>query len=118
MSAHAQGDKTTFRITRIPEEYDQERLSQAIEHLFSLGRSDFRVHSLASDASYEEDPQRRIATISFRTRPELLEESSAKAGEWQFDVQSSQTDHSAPLHEPTYIYFDLHFHGFTPLSLV
>ena len=107
-----------FRITKIPEEFDQGRLSQMVVDVLGLRTPDFKVHSFASDVSYEGEPEWRVATISFRVRPHLLEESLLKGGKWSFALQSSPTDHSAPTNEAERIYFDLHFKGFTPLSPV
>ena len=116
VATRAQWDKKPFRITRIPGDYDQDRLSQVVMDLLKLKISDFKIHSLATDVSYEGDPEWKVATISFRIRPPFLEESLVEGGKWSFTLQSSPTYQSSPGEESSRIYFDLHFKGFTPLS--
>ncbi|MCJ1334586.1 hypothetical protein MMC10_011298 [Thelotrema lepadinum] len=105
-------DKVTYRITRIPEEFDLPRLSQAIKSLFELEDAMFKLHSLAIDATDETEPRTKVATISFRTIPARLQSSLHHADEWDFDIPLSPTDPT----NCSRIYLDTHFKGFTPLS--
>ena len=105
-------DRTTYRITRINEAFDMPRLSQAIQSLFQLKDNQFKIHSLAYDASDETEPPWKVATISFRTRPTHMQNSLDDQSQWGFEIRSSLTDPT----ECSRIFFDTHFNGFTPLS--
>lgn len=99
-------DKTTFRVRKIPEEFDKDRLLNTIVTLFDLGSpSEAKVHSLAF--SYEHD---KVATVSFHNRPvALLKESlPQESSSWSFVLPESENGDQ--------IWFDTHFRGFTPLS--
>ena len=102
----------TFRVTKIPGDLDLPRLSQVVKDIFELGKTEFEIHSLASDASDETEPWWKAATITFRVRPTLLKAEIGTPDEWLFDLPSVVGTQSAcgPIH------FDTHFNGFTPLS--
>ncbi|MCJ1313277.1 hypothetical protein MMC25_006954, partial [Agyrium rufum] len=102
-------DKTTYRITKVPETFDLSRLTQAIRSLFELNVDGFQIHSLASDASDDTEPRWKVATISFRVRPAPLHSLLCTADGWGFDLPSSPAERDR-------MYFDTHFNGFTPLS--
>ena len=97
-------DKTTFRVTKIPEELDKKSLSEVIVPILELdGIDEIKIHSLSFDAVNEEEFNYKIATVSFRVRPILL---SPDLNEWEFELPDDNCR----------IYFDTHFSGFTPLS--
>ncbi|KAI9799050.1 MAG: hypothetical protein M1833_004244 [Piccolia ochrophora] len=111
-------DKTTYRISNIPTTFDVPHLADTVADVLELeSSSDVKIGSLCLDAVDQGDPQHKVATASFRVRPALLssksegvDDTSAKPlAEWQF---------SLPHVEDGEIHFDIHFHGFTPLSPV
>ena len=116
--ARVQWDWRPFRITQIPEDLDQECLLNVIEQLFKLRRQEFKVHSLASDASDQRELRWRTATVSFCSRPRHLHHSLAESDQWRFALPSTLLHDFKSLNEPVYIYFDTHFRGFTPLSSI
>jgi hypothetical protein len=67
---------------------------------------DFRIHSFATD----QNSNFRVATISFRLTPELLDGTKK---EWPLELPQPV---GAEYRPPHILYFDLHFHGFTPIS--
>lgn len=83
-----------------------------IENLFELDANDFKVHSLAFDATYENEPRFKVATVSFRVRPTALCSTSPTMDAWDFDLPSTPKDSI----QPNSVRFDTHFKGFTPLS--
>lgn len=105
-------DKITFRISRIPESFGRENLMHVVGRLFQLEFRHFKIHSLASDASDEADPNWKTATITFRTRPLILGEQEKKSRQYTFDLPPALNAMS----EVSSIQFDTHLEGFTPLS--
>lgn len=105
-------DKTVFRISRIHNEVGIQSLSHTLMRLFEIEDSDFKIYSLASDATDEVEPKWKSATISFRERPTLLQPSQSTSDEWIFPLPSVPID----LSMNGDLYFDTHFDGFTPLS--
>ena len=108
-------DKTVFRITRIPATIDRGQLRAVLGEILEQDSQNFRIHSLASDASDATDPQCRVATVSFHTRPTLLQAPEDKADDqcqWDFELPQSSGSHTKEVR----IYFDTHMNGFTPLS--
>ena len=102
----------TFRVTRIPKEFDSQRLSSAVEEFFKVKNiSGFKIHSLASDAYDETEDPCAASTISFRTRPTQLQPT---ATEWEVDLPCTKI--GQPRH--VRVLFDTHFDGFTPLSSI
>lgn len=101
-----------YRVSRIPGTIGKELLLSAIERIFTIDSAQCKIHSLAHDASYESEPHYKTATISFHTRPPLLDLALAESGGWSIDLEREVAE--------TYgfdrIYFDTHFEGFTPLS--
>lgn len=83
-----------------------------VGHLFDIESAQFKIHSLAYDASYKSKPPYKTATISFRTRPPQLDLAPAELGGWSFDLEGE----AAERYCSDRIYFDNHFEGFTPLS--
>ena len=75
VTSQPEWDRTTYRITKVDEGCDLPRLSQVIKSLFQAEDKDFKIHSLAFDASDEKDPRWKVATISFCVRPTLLQTS-------------------------------------------
>ena len=80
--------------------------------IFGLTVTNFRIHSLALDASDQADLPSKTATVSFRAVPALLGGFQGHANEWGFDLPPTEVAECGPCR----IYFDTHFHGFTPLS--
>ena len=75
----------TLRVKKIPEGYDKQRLRQVIADILELeAGNDVRIHSLAFDAVDEEEPQYKVATVSFTIRPALLPETSK---DWEISVK-------------------------------
>ena len=106
-------DKTTFRISRIPEDYDLRCLSDAVKTVFELeSSSHFKIHSLASDASDENDDPCRVSTISFHTRPTRLLPAVDDLEEWEVDLPSTVTSQRAYAR----VLFDTHFKSFYPIN--
>ncbi|KAI9889411.1 MAG: hypothetical protein M1814_005347 [Vezdaea aestivalis] len=114
--------KKTFRVTDIPALYDRTTLQQGLVKSFHIGEtSDLIVHSLASDQCGDASPQRRVATVTFRTLPEQLSSTEPERGvsisspdEW-----SVRLEDELPLPAKNVVlHFDTHFTGFTPLSPV
>ncbi|MCJ1306899.1 hypothetical protein MMC25_000543 [Agyrium rufum] len=102
-------DKTTYRVRRIPKQLD---FIQAMKDIFKLERGEFEVHSIASDASDETEPEYKAATVSFRARPGSLRSMPGDLNEWRFDLPVATGDPA----KSRRILFDIHFNGFTPLS--
>ena len=105
-------DKTTFRVSRIPERLRLEDLSRILVQIFGVTVTNFSIHSLALDVSDEADPTWKTATVSFRVIPALLGLSPDLAGYWDFDMPPI----AAAKFGTCRIFFDTHFDGFTPLS--
>lgn len=103
------GEKTIFRISKVPQSLDVELLAQAIARCFSLERDAFKIHSLASDAPEEAGRRCRVATVSFRERPARLR---SPQRECIIDVPISEEGAVKNCR----LYFDSDFLGFTPLS--
>jgi hypothetical protein len=85
-SAKVDWDETTYRITRIPKEFDLTHLLQLLNNLFEWEGNEIRIHSLAYDATDEKEPLSKVATVSFRTRPTHLQSTSKNKDEWSFDI--------------------------------
>ena len=83
-----------------------------VGNLFDIEPAQFRIHSLAYDASHESKPRYKTATISFRTRPPQLDLARSESEGWSFDLKREPADN----YGFDRIYFDNHFEGFTPLS--
>ena len=111
-SAKPDWDNTTFRVSRIPERFGLEHLSQVLVRIFGLTATDFSIHSLALDASDQADLPSKTATVSFRVVPALLRGSQEHANNWVFDLPPTEAADCGYCR----IFFDTHFHGFTPLS--
>ena len=104
----------TLRVKKIPEGYDKQRLRQVIADILELeAGNDVKIHSLAFDAVDEEEPQYKVATVSFTIRPALLPETSK---DWDFELPNGDNDKPDDEREGQRIYIDEHFLGFTPLS--
>lgn len=103
-----------FRVTRIPAVIDALWLSNLTAHIFDVKPDNLTIHSLALDESDATEPEWRTATVSFQSRPTLLQPSKETPDEWWFDLPSA-SDVKA---ENSRICFDTHFKGFTPLSPV
>ena len=74
-------DKTTYRISRIPESYGKHDLSSALITILGLNDSaGVKIHSLASDASGQGVLRSQTATVSFYDRPKLLEKDFTDLG--------------------------------------
>ena len=112
VSAEPDWDKTTFRVSRIPERLGLEDLSQVLVRMFDVTVTNFSIHSLALDASDEADPPSKTATVSFRAVPALLRGSQDLADNWDFELPTI----AAAKSEHCRISFDTHFNGFTTLS--
>lgn len=110
--AEAAWDKMTFRVSRIPKSLDHLGLSKVLQSLFKVGNDGFKIHSLASDASDETEPEWNTATIAFREIPEAIQSRQGNADDWRFDIPPELV--TSP--ESSCMYFDTHFDGFTPLS--
>ena len=78
-----------FRMTRIPANFGLEALAQQIARIFELKHEEFEIHSLASDASDETEPQWRTGTASFRVRPKVLQPTGILLEYWPFDLPSA-----------------------------
>ncbi len=102
----------TFRVSRIPDDFRVEDLSQAIKRWFDLESSEYIIHSLAPDACDEADPLWKTATVSFRNIPALLRRSQSMEYEYDFELPAFLAEEFGR----SRIYFDTHFKGFTPLS--
>lgn len=111
-SAQPEWDKTTFRVSRIPERLGLEDLSQVLVQIFGVTVTSFSIHSLALDASDEADPTSKTATMSFRAIPVLLRGSQDLGDYWDFELPAT----AAAKFGHCRICFDTHFNGFTPLS--
>lgn len=83
-----------------------------IGQLFDIEYSQFRIHSLAYDASHEIKPRYKTATISFRTRPPQLDLARSESDGWSFDLKCEAWNK----YGLDRISFDNQFEGFTPLS--
>ncbi len=105
-------DKIIYRISRIPSSVGKELLVSTIGNLFNMESAQFKVHSLAYDASYESEPRYKTATMSFRTRPARLDLGLAESGSWPINLERE----TAEKYGFDRIYLDIHFEGFTPLS--
>jgi hypothetical protein len=107
-----QWDETTYRVTSIPDTFNKTDFSKVVKDLFELAGDDLKVHSFAYDATRETEARSKVATISFRSRPALLQSSENDSNEWCFSIASSSTDPN----QYSRIYIDKHFNLFTPLS--
>ena len=108
-------DRTTFRVTRIPEEFALPRLSCALEEAFEMEDTlGFKIHSLASDAFDGREGSHKTSTISFRTRPASLQPTVDSPKEWKIDLPYTETNQR----KYVCVLFDTRFDGFTPLSSV
>ena len=87
-------------------------LGSILGSLFDVETAEFKIHSLAYDASHESRPNYKTATISFRTRPPQLAPALAESGNWSIDLEHD----AAERYGFDRIDFDTHFEGFTPLS--
>ena len=87
-------------------------LGSILGHLFDVEIAEFKIHSLAYDASHESNPCCKTATISFRTRPPQLALALAESGGWSMALEREDAEKDGF----DRIYFDTHFEGFTPLS--
>ncbi len=101
-----------YRISRIPSTIAKELLVSVVGDVFDIESAQFKIHSLAYDASHESKPRYKTATISFRTRPPQLELAHSESDGWSFDLKRELADK----YDSDRIYFDTHFEGFTPLS--
>lgn len=99
-------------MSQNPENFDHAILAQAIAQIFSLNPKDFKIHSLASDASDEAELPYKTATLSFCIKPAILETSQAFAYGQDFELPQDLGEESGRRH----IRFGTHFEGFTPLS--
>ena len=111
-SAKPDWDKTTFRVSRIPERLGVEDLSQVLVQTLDVTVTNFSIHSLAFDASDVADAPSKTATVSFRAIPALLRESHDLTDYWNFELPAI----AAAKFGHCRISFDTHFDGFTPLS--
>ena len=102
----------TFRVSRIPEIFDEKIFTHVIAQISDLDPNDFKIHSLVSDASDEADLPHKTATISFRMTPEILRTPQGFADGWDFELPQYLGAESGR----SRIHFDTHFEGFTPLS--
>ena len=99
----------TYSVTNVPKEVD---FSGAMQTIFGLDSADFKVHSLAWDASDQTEPDVRVATVSFRTTPALLQPAVKNKDGWSFELPIEINEP----HAPVTLHFDDTFLGFTPLT--
>ncbi len=112
---HKQVWDKTLRVTKIPKEYDKQRLRQVIANKLDLQvGNEVKIHSLTFDAVDEQELQYKVATISLNFRPALLPETlKAKTlKDWDIDLSNDDNDE----HGCQQIHIDEHFNVFTPLS--
>ena len=114
IKSRKQGWDKTLRVTKIPEEYNKQRLRQVPADILELEAGDnVKIHSLAFDAVDEEGLRYKVATVSFDIRPALLPETSK---DWGFELPNGDNNEPDDEREGQRIYIDEHFRVFTPLS--
>ena len=95
-------DRTTYRVRNIAQDFDRRKLSEALTKSLELENpSDLKIHSIVSQCF--DEPRDKVATVSFRRRPNHLVPSS---DEWHVDLSDDDDE---------CLYIDSRFHNFTPL---
>lgn len=104
----------TYRMTNIPLAWTVSKIYAWLQ--WTLGIGEFDRGATVRTLAIDHDRRSKVATISFRQRPKLLDESSSA---WQFPVVAEHDEDSEARHiagNTPVIYFDDHFRGFTVLS--
>lgn len=104
-------DYTAYRVIGLPSSLNSAALIDVLSQILQIEASSIRIHSLAAEAVETSQAAANTATVSFRSRPSLLQLGIDK---WSFDLPSD----IATTTLRSRICIDTHFCGFTPLSPV
>ena len=103
----ARRTKGTFRLREINAIFDRESLQDALCSHFTIEKDGITLHSVAYDAPYGRSSRQKIATVTFKSIPEILQIGN------RWPIKLPLPGESKELCD---VCFDTTFEGFTPLT--